>query len=241
MSDEKNNKFPRSGNQTIQLNDEEVAKLQRKSIDIEIPQPSIGVGDESTSPGAIDEFNEFMAKNHGIDVTNQDLYDLAVTIMKKNDQLTKTSKIERTVAASVLKFCPVAISIFDATGRMIAANKKALEISGKPPTSNAPSEEFTEFYGVHMRLDGSEYKNEEFPVSRAIESGLPTKSEFMIAVYPKTYPQGVLLNVSTAPIKNEKGEVIAAIVFQNVVAVGRYPHHNNKTMKTGAFNKITDE
>lgn len=185
-----------------------------------------GLGDEQTAPTASEAYSNHMQGDGG--VTIEQLQRTILDLMEENHKLENTSSLERRLAASVLRYCPVGISIYDSSGRLIAANKKHVEITGVQAKGQTIEDMHASQYGDHIRLDGTKYQISEYPVMRTLRTGEHVKSEFMIAAYPKVQPQGCLLNISTAPILNERKEIAAAIRFCQVVATGNYPSHNTE-------------
>jgi PAS domain-containing protein len=175
---------------------------------------------EGTSPGVQDAIEEFVS---GETSTPERLQELVLGLMRENHDLDRTSSMERRIAVAVLRDSPSGISIYDKAGRMVASNPRNVEITGIPADGSAPVEQYTEMYGTHMRLDGTTYSEGEFPVARSLLHGERVKGEYMIAVYPATHPQGCVIRVSSSPIRDKRGKIVAALAFATLVASGSYP------------------
>jgi PAS domain S-box-containing protein len=118
-------------------------------------------------------------------------------------------RLERELLEAVMRQAPVGISVTDAaTGQPIMLNDKAIELLGHS-TRGEGVERYERFGAIHP--DGRPYAAEDYPTVRALLHGEAVEQEEML--YRKGGPSGVTLTrlaVSSAPVRDETGAIVAA-------------------------------
>ncbi|MFW6193524.1 MAG: EAL and GGDEF domain-containing protein [Gemmatimonadota bacterium] len=117
-------------------------------------------------------------------------------------------------AMAVLDVLGEGITIHDAEGRMIAANRAAEEILRLEP-SELLSRAYDDPEWKISTPDGRPVDPGELPAARAIEDGRPVRGEEIVVDRPDAPP--VVLSVNAVPIFDDEGRVeIAIISFRDV-------------------------
>jgi PAS domain S-box-containing protein len=117
--------------------------------------------------------------------------------------------LEDEVLAAVLQQAPVGVVVADApSGRVVFVNAEAERIWGRPVELGENI--WTYRVGEVLRSDGAHYRLGELPLARSIRDGEVIKDERVLF-------RGVdgvrrQLCVSSAPVRNERGEITAGVV-----------------------------
>src|SRR2546426_2231585 len=126
-------------------------------------------------------------------------------IRLSHDQLVR----ERRKLEEVLRQMPCGVMIAEApSGRLILTNKQAEEILRHPLPHAANLEEYAQYKAFH--LNKQPFKPEEWPLTRSLTSGEVVTDEEIEYVRGDGTP--VFLSVSSAPILNREGGVIAGVI-----------------------------
>jgi two-component system CheB/CheR fusion protein len=126
-------------------------------------------------------------------------------IKQSHDQLaTERAKLEE-----VIRQMPCGVMIAHApSGTLLLANKQVEEILRQPLPHAANIEEYTRYRAFH--LNKQPFKPEEWPLARSLTRGEEVRDEEIEYVRGDGTP--VFLSVSSAPILDREGRIIAAIV-----------------------------
>jgi two-component system CheB/CheR fusion protein len=126
-------------------------------------------------------------------------------IKQSHDQLAA----ERAKLEEVLRQMPCGVMIADApSGTLLLANKQLEEILRQPFPHAANIEEYTRYKAFH--LNKQPFKPEEWPLARSLTRGEEVRDEEI--EYVRGDGTAVFLSVSSAPILDREGRIIAAIV-----------------------------
>jgi PAS domain S-box-containing protein len=124
-------------------------------------------------------------------------------------------EFERDRLRLILDLLPEAVTVCDATGRIVMANRASRSIIGR------------DVLGAHIRLppepsfrpkhmNGLPYSDDEFPMQRALHYGFRTTGERMLVHNPQAGLDVPLL-VSSSPLVDQRGNVAGAVtVFQDI-------------------------
>jgi PAS domain-containing protein len=114
----------------------------------------------------------------------------------------------RLILESVIQQMPVGVILTDASGEVVKNNEAMDKIwrRGMLPTENIESHGYVAYH-----KDGREYQPEEWPLSRALLYGEEIIGEEMLILRGDGTKGSV--NVSSAPIKDETGQIIAGVVL----------------------------
>jgi PAS domain-containing protein len=126
-------------------------------------------------------------------------------IKQSHDQLAA----ERAKLEEVLRQMPCGVMIAEApSGTLILANRQVEEILRQPFPHGTNIEEYTQFKGFH--LNKQPFTPEEWPLARSLDRGeVVTDVEIE---YVRGDGTPVFLSVSSAPILDREGRIIAAVV-----------------------------
>jgi signal transduction histidine kinase len=126
-------------------------------------------------------------------------------IKQSHDQLAA----ERAKLEEVIRQMPCGVMIADApSGTLLLANKQVEEILRQPFPYAANIEEYTRDKAFH--LNKQPFKPEESPLARSLTRGEEVRDEELEYVRGDGTP--VFLSVSSAPILDREGRIIAAVV-----------------------------
>src|SRR5216684_3026573 len=126
-------------------------------------------------------------------------------IRQSHDQLAA----ERAKLEEVLRQMPCGVMIAEApSGTLILANKQVEEILGQPFPHAANLEEYAQPRALH--LNKQPFKPEEWPLARSLTRGEVVTDEEIEYVRGDGTP--VFLSVSSAPILDHEGRIIAAVI-----------------------------
>lgn len=119
-----------------------------------------------------------------------------------------------TAAPSVLEAIPGAVYICDHEGWLVRYNMEASRLWGRPPSLEAPREQFC---GSHRLLlpDGTPLAHAECPMAEAIRTGTTTRNAEVMIERPDGTRITALVNIR--PLKDHRGNIQGAInCFQDV-------------------------
>lgn len=117
---------------------------------------------------------------------------------------------------SVLDQMPVGVVLVDARNNTVHANNHIENILGRKLVSEIPDDK-THTSPDLAYLNGKLIKPSEWPVTRALQKGEKVFAEEMEIVKPDK--KKIILRVNAVPIKNSKGEIVAAVsTLDNVTA-----------------------
>jgi two-component system cell cycle sensor histidine kinase/response regulator CckA len=117
---------------------------------------------------------------------------------------------------TVLEQAPIGVMVCDREGRVILANPAAQRMAGAPPDPGRPVADQVDRYQAR-RVDGQPIRSEETPMGRALRGETVENEENLFR--PPGSSQDVCVRVSAAPLRDEQGEVTAAVmVFSDVTA-----------------------
>src|SRR3989475_4254332 len=126
-------------------------------------------------------------------------------IKQSHDQLAA----ERAKLEEVLRQMPCGVMIAEApTGTLLLANKQVEEILRQPFPQAANIEEYSQYKAFH--LNKQPFQPEEWPLARSLTRGEVVRDEEIEYVRGDGTP--VFLSVSSAPILDRDGRIIAAVL-----------------------------
>lgn len=121
---------------------------------------------------------------------------------------------ERKLLEATVASMPIGVLLIDSAGHVLLVNKKALELWSTPEVKS-----FKDFTRVkRLRLDGTYYPPNEWPVMRALRDGIVVNNEEVFHI--SAQGARVRLSINAAPIFDERGHVTAAVAaFYDVTAL----------------------
>ncbi|AYN92799.1 PAS domain S-box protein [Pseudomonas sp. LTJR-52] len=172
------------------------------------------ISHQGTNLGLIqlsDKFTgEFDEADEAIVVQLAQFASVAIEKARTQDQLHQSQarlQLESGLLTSVLEQAPLGISISEAgTGRSLMLNKQIQNQLGITPGGES-LHRYKHLGAVHP--DGRPYAIEDYPTVRALSSGNPIPPEPMI--YRRADGTVRTFEVSSAPVRNSEGEVIASV------------------------------
>ncbi|HLZ58546.1 MAG TPA: ATP-binding protein [Ktedonosporobacter sp.] len=131
------------------------------------------------------------------------------TISEQMEVLVKKLEHERALLRAVIAQAPAGIIIVEApSGKQIIYNNEAEKILSHPVIQSEDYTDYDEYKAIHP--DGTPYQAEEYPLARSLLYGEIVHQEHMR--YQRSDGTLIHLSVNTAPIYDEQGNKIAAIV-----------------------------
>lgn len=109
----------------------------------------------------------------------------------------------------ILDALPTAISVCDARGRLLRFNRKAVELWGRTPRLNDPSESYCGAFRV-VDSAGEEMPRETCPTAQTLRDGIGRQGAEAFIENADGRRWTAVLNIE--PIKDERGKVAGAIV-----------------------------
>ncbi len=117
---------------------------------------------------------------------------------------------ERARLASVLDQMPAGVFIAEAPGgRLLMTNRQVEEITGQPFQASSPLEDYTRSSPEVLHPDGRPYAPEERPLMRSVLHGEVVRGEELLL--PRADGQRLTVLVSSAPIRDRDGAIVAAV------------------------------
>lgn len=124
-------------------------------------------------------------------------------------RLAATLSAEQARLAAVFEAVPVGLIIAEApSGRIVAANRRSVAISGHPTRFSAGMEQYEEWAGRHA--DGRAVESQEYPLARVIARG-EERPELEL-LYARPDGREVWLRLIGAPIRDAEGTLLGAVV-----------------------------
>ncbi len=129
-------------------------------------------------------------------------------------KLVRQLRLERSFLLTVLEQMPVGVCIAEApSGRLILGNRRMEELLREPFYPALSIDQYDHWQAFHP--DGHAYTTREVPVARALLFGDIVRGQVMRM--RRADGTDILLEVSAAPIYDEKGLIVAAVSsFQDV-------------------------
>ncbi|WP_426755613.1 PAS domain S-box protein [Myxococcus sp. Y35] len=125
-------------------------------------------------------------------------------------RLLSAIEAERARLASVLDQMPAGVFIAEApSGRLVMASRQVELITGKPFHPSESMEDYVSDYGVSLHPDGRPYTLEDLPLTRSLRHGEVVQGEEMQV--QRADGQHVTVLLSSSPILNRDGDIIAAV------------------------------
>lgn len=124
---------------------------------------------------------------------------------------------ERARLEAVLQQMPAGVLLADGkSGQLILANKQVSQIIGYSYETESKLEEYdqtVDFEG--FRANGQRYAPDEWPLMRSLSTGeIVTAEEIRLE---RTDGNQVFISVNSAPIRDQQGDIVAAVaIFQNI-------------------------
>ncbi|MEJ2240516.1 MAG: PAS domain-containing protein, partial [Candidatus Bathyarchaeota archaeon] len=111
-------------------------------------------------------------------------------------------------------FIPVGIVVISKeNGKIVFVNNHAKELCGADPTNLEINNNLPKLIKL-LTLGGDIYPFEKLPARKALSTGISITDELMIEHQDGSR---IIVKVSANPIKNEKGEIIAAVaIFEDI-------------------------
>jgi PAS domain S-box-containing protein len=125
---------------------------------------------------------------------------------------------ERALLTAVLEQMPVAAIVADASGRMLIGNSAIRELVGYAFRAAGAVEEYSaSYHGFH--LDGRAYRDEEWPLARALQTGQAVPPEELDIERSDGTRRRILL--SAGPVRGADGRLLAAVTIAQDVTEAR--------------------
>jgi PAS domain S-box-containing protein len=125
-------------------------------------------------------------------------------------RLLSAIEAERARLASVLDQMPAGVFIAEApSGRLVMASRYVEVITGRPFTPSSSLEDFTQGAIPALHPDGRAYELRELPLARSLGLGEEVQGEEMLLV--REDGQRVTVLVSSAPLRDREGAIVAAV------------------------------
>jgi signal transduction histidine kinase len=139
--------------------------------------------------------------------------------------------------ASIVQQMPAGLIVAEApSGRVVAANAQAARILRVPPEKATAAAGSAAYVG--LRPDGTEYRPEEWPLSRAIASGEIVDAEVIEVVVSDGSRR--LIAISAAPIRDGEGRIVHGVaVFQDVTDRERRERAEREFVTNAAHELLT--
>ena len=125
-------------------------------------------------------------------------------------RLLSAIEAERARLASVLDQMPAGVFIAEApSGRLVLASRQVEAITGRPFNPSIPLEDYSQGPLTAQHPDGRDYTTEELPLTRSLRQGEDVRGEEMLLQRPDG--ERVTVLVSSAPIRDREGAIVAAV------------------------------
>jgi len=137
--------------------------------------------------------------------------------LRAKRRLARRLRRERSILAGVLEQCPAGLVVGEApSGRLVHFNSRLREIIGHEfiPTRDVAA--YAQWPGFHP--DGRALKPSEWPLARAITNGETVRDEEVH--YARPDGTRAVLSLSSRPIRDRRGDIVAAVVAVTEVAPG---------------------
>ncbi|GCE07165.1 PAS domain-containing sensor histidine kinase [Dictyobacter aurantiacus] len=145
----------------------------------------------------------------GLVAANRDITDLR-RIDLENLRLLEEIQLEWAHLRAVLDQMPSGVIIAEApTGQLLMGNKQMEQLLRHPFLASASIKDYEKYQGFHT--DGRPYQAEEWPMARSLRTGEVVSAEEI--VYQRGDGTRGLIQVSSAPVRDEQGEIVSAVVI----------------------------
>jgi PAS domain S-box-containing protein len=124
----------------------------------------------------------------------------------EHERLIRRLDNEAAYLEAVLRQIPAAVVIADPSGKIISTNRAAEQMSTMNMQTMESVADYTEVVSYHA--DGQPYRPEELPLARAVTRGEVIEGEEMVIENQRGRRT---IRANAAPVRNAKGEIIAAI------------------------------
>ncbi|WP_207421145.1 ATP-binding protein [Desertivirga brevis] len=156
------------------------------------------------------QFAKDFATRIALTLENARLHEEQQQALKDNKRLLREVEFERNRFEAVIKQMPGAVVIAEAPlGKIVFANEKLNEVWGFPPQESGNIEQYDKRVGFHP--DGKPYQKQDWPAMRSILRGEFVTDEDVEIV--RGDGKSAILRMSSAPIKDNSGEITAAVVI----------------------------
>jgi PAS domain S-box-containing protein len=127
---------------------------------------------------------------------------------RQSEELARQLATKQAFLQTLIEQAPSGLLIVDApSDKLIFYNEEAFRLLGHALLEGEDYRKYIHYGAIHA--DGSFYRQEEYPLTRALNSGEVVKQEFMRYLRKDGTP--VYLAVNAAPIHDSKGQIIAAV------------------------------
>lgn len=135
---------------------------------------------------------------------------------QQSEELARQLATKQAFLQALMEQAPSGLLIVGApSGKLIFYNEEAFRLLGQALLEGEDYRNYTHYGAIHP--DGSFYRLEEYPLTRALVSGAIVRQEFMR--YRRKDGSVACLAVNAAPIRGPGGQVIAAIcAFDDISA-----------------------
>ncbi|GLV60552.1 hypothetical protein KDH_73710 [Dictyobacter sp. S3.2.2.5] len=145
----------------------------------------------------------------GMVAANRDITEIR-RIDLENLRLLEEIQIEWAHLRAVLDQMPSGVIIAEApTGQLLMGNRQMEQLLRHPFLASASIEGYTKYQGFHP--DGRPYQAEEWPMARSLRTGEVVSAEEI--VYQRGDGTRGVMQVSSAPVRDEQGEIVSAVVI----------------------------
>ncbi|MFP2912904.1 PAS domain S-box protein, partial [Pyxidicoccus sp. 3LFB2] len=135
-------------------------------------------------------------------------------------RLLSAIEAERARLASVLDQMPAGVFIAEApSGRLVMTSRLAQALTGRAYPASSTVEDVVRNAPPLVHPDGRQYGPEEVPLSRSLRQGEVVRSEELLL--QRADGQRVSVLVSSAPIRDREGTIVAAVATMVDVTEGR--------------------
>ncbi|WP_207534855.1 ATP-binding protein [Desertivirga arenae] len=156
------------------------------------------------------QFAKDFATRIALTLENARLYEEQQEALEHNKRLLREVEFERNRFEAVMKQMPGAVVIAEApSGKIVFANEKLNAVWGFPVRESGNIEQYNDRTGFHP--DGRKFEEQDWPMMRAIKKGEYVTDEDIDIIRGDGRP--AVLRMSSAPIKNGSGEIIAGVVI----------------------------
>ncbi|QRK12759.1 PAS domain S-box protein [Archangium violaceum] len=149
--------------------------------------------------------------------TTTDISEHKIAEEERNILLAELMSKERLLSA-VLEQMPSGFLLAGPRGELTFANAQVQALSGHPLFA-PETERGAAAYHYH-RLDGTEYSPEELPLSRSLRHGEVVRGE-VLWLHGKDNKDNRFIRVNCAPIRDERGQTIAAVAILDNITEAR--------------------
>jgi PAS domain S-box-containing protein len=131
---------------------------------------------------------------------------------RQSEELARQLATKQAFLQTLIEQAPSGLLIVEApSGKLTFYNEEAFRLLGYALLEGEDYRKYIHYGAVHA--DGSFYRLEEYPLTRALVSGETIKQEFMC--YRRKDGTLIYLAVNAAPVHNDHGQIIAAICAFN--------------------------